>query len=81
MNATDENTGGLGSHELCSGKYAGARVSDLDREELVFEARRGCSQYGDRTVMRLYISAHRGRRLWFDGEWERRGQAGLGIPR
>lgn len=68
---SDERTG-MAAHVLCSGKFEGVRVSDIDREELTFEARRGCCRYRDRAAMRVYISTLSARRLWFDGKWERR---------
>ena len=49
--------GGIGGHVLVSGKFEGVRILDLDREELAFEARRGCSQGGDRNLLRLHVSA------------------------
>ena len=79
----NENIGGIGGHVLCSGKFEGCRLSDLDRanrEELNFEAGRGCALGGDRAVMRLYIRGLYSRQLWIGGKRERRGQAGLGMP-
>jgi hypothetical protein len=68
MNTNEK--GGIGGRRICSGKFEGVRIGELDREELAFEARRGCSRYGDRSLMRLYISAL--------GKRERRGVGSLG---
>src|ERR1035441_3530887 len=77
MNTTNENTGGgIGGHVLCSGKYEGCRLGDLDRsdrDEMSFEAYRGCSLGGDRSCMRLYIRSLYSRQLWINGKRERRG--------
>jgi hypothetical protein len=78
LNAVDERTD-IGGTVIATGKFEGMRISELDRynrEELDFEAYRGCARYGDRAALRLYIRHLGERQEWINGRRERRGLGG-----
>jgi hypothetical protein len=63
---------GAGEHVLASGKYAGLRLREVDRDDLAMEGRGGADP-SDRAAIREYIAFQRLNQTWIGGRRDRRG--------